>query len=171
MSTSSTRGSQTTTGKHPTFHGIRNRNGKWIAEIREPRKTSRIWLGTYLTAEMAAAAYDVAALALRGGDASLNFPHFVGSYRVPESPEPAMIRSAAGEAAELMKAVMKRADDEQRHGGFDHEFIDEEAIFDMPKLLVDMAEGMLLSPPRQTATDDRSVGDDYSSDCDNLWSY
>ncbi|KAF5818938.1 putative transcription factor AP2-EREBP family [Helianthus annuus] len=169
MSTSySTETSLNTTGKHPNLHGIRSRNGKWVAEIREPRKTSRIWLGTYPTAEMAAAAYDVAALALKGGDATLNFPDFVGSYRVPESPEPALIRSAAGEAAELMKSFMEREDEQHTHVAND-EFIDEEAIFYMPNLLVDMAEGMLVSPPRQTTTDDRSFGD--TSDCDNLWSY
>ncbi|KAK1408303.1 hypothetical protein QVD17_39957 [Tagetes erecta] len=157
--------SLSTTGKHPTFHGIRNRNGKWVAEIREPRKTSRIWLGTYPNPEMAAAAFDVAALALKGSEASLNFPDLAGKYRLPESPEPGFIRTAAGEAAELMKLFMKR-DDEARND----EFVDEEAIFDMPKLLIDMAEGMLLSPPRQTVADDRTLGE--CSDCDNyLWSY
>nr|XP_043613229.1 ethylene-responsive transcription factor ERF025-like [Erigeron canadensis] len=171
---------QHTTGKHPTLHGIRSRNGKWVAEIREPRKTSRIWLGTYPTPEMAAAAYDVAALSLKGRDAMLNFPDLVGSYRVPESPEPALIRSAAGDASELAKQFMERETHHRTHhvrGTYNNEnnmnddqFIDEEAIFDMPNLLVDMAEGMLVSPPRQIiTTDDRSLGD--SSECDNLWSY
>nr|GFC01740.1 integrase-type DNA-binding superfamily protein [Tanacetum cinerariifolium] len=50
-----------------------------------------------------------------------------------------------------------------------NEFMDEEALFDMPNLLADMAEGMLMSPPRHPSTDDHSPED--SSDCDNLWSY
>ncbi|KAL8226905.1 hypothetical protein R6Q57_016737 [Mikania cordata] len=165
----STGASLNRTGKHPTFHGIRSRNGKWVAEIREPRKTSRIWLGTYLTPEMAAAAYDVAALALRGSGTSLNFPDFVGSYQVPESRDPGSIRTAAWAAAELMNSFMKREEAQTIYCGVvNDEFIDEEEIFDMPNLLVDMAEGMLVSPPRQTSTD-RSMGEFY--DYDNLWSY
>ncbi|KAG9145107.1 hypothetical protein Leryth_008906 [Lithospermum erythrorhizon] len=177
--------------RQPLFRGVRSRSGKWVSEIREPKKTRRIWLGTYPSPEMAAAAYDVAALALKGSDTVLNFPDNVSVYPVPASTSPADIRTAAASAAAMMKA---KSEEDTTVSSSDHqmevvcednklltsearmvkyEFIDEEEIFDMPNLLVDMAEGMLVSPPRMmgSSLQDDSLAGNSIDDLDNLWNY
>jgi len=208
--TSSGEPSPRSSGKHAFYRGIRCRSGKWVSEIREPRKARRIWLGTYPTAEMAAAAYDVAARALRGADAVLNFPGAIASRAAPASASPADIRAAAAAAAAAAQLEYSQSSQgtaanpppaaaaqdhwrhQQQHGvmsggattadaaslyttpqqqeiGGD-EFMDEEAIFEMPQLLRNMAAGMMMSPPR-LSPDTSDESPDPSEAGESLWSY
>lgn len=173
-------------GRHPSYRGIRCRSGKWVSEIRKPRQTARIWLGTYATPEMAAAAYDVAALALRGPEAMINFPSLTPTYPLPASFSDDDIRAAAAAAASAIAprtageapqppagaaAAASSSSSSHDHHAAAHEFVDEEALFGMPKLLDDMAHGMLVSPPRmKPAAEDEESSEDYSKN-DNLWNY
>uniref|UniRef100_A0A7N0U969 AP2/ERF domain-containing protein n=1 Tax=Kalanchoe fedtschenkoi TaxID=63787 RepID=A0A7N0U969_KALFE len=53
------------------FKGIRRRKwGKWVSEIRVPGTPNRLWLGSYSTAEAAAAAHQVASFYLRSASSS-----------------------------------------------------------------------------------------------------
>ncbi|EEF51090.1 dehydration-responsive element-binding protein 1E [Ricinus communis] len=174
--------------RHPVFRGVRNRNNdKWVCELREPNKKSRIWLGTYPTPEMAARAHDVAALALRGKSACLNFADSAWRLPVPVSTDPNDIRRAAHEAAELFRpqefggqvtrkfgSVVEQDAGEASSSDSKQEvsYIDEEDFLDMPGLLARMAERPLLSPPHYARNDGMELGDHLEADIDvSLWSY
>ncbi|KAL6641340.1 hypothetical protein ACP70R_019521 [Stipagrostis hirtigluma subsp. patula] len=139
--------------RHPVYRGVRLRAGKWVSEIRELRKPSRIWLGTYPTPEMAAAAYDAAALALRGPGAALNFPDAARSRPAPASMSADDVRAAAAAAAAVMDTDRQELHGD--NGGADEPWrvgtgggvVDEDDVFEMPRLMVSMAEGLMISPP------------------------
>lgn len=179
--------------RHPIYRGIRRKNNnKWVCEIRQPKKKTRIWLGTYPTPEMAARAHDVAALAFKGKSACLNFSDSGVLLPKPISNDANDIKKVAAEAAEafrprefggvfengiedkvLVDEESKEIEDKSSCVHYvDHEFEIQEEVFDMAGWLNSMAQGPLLSPPHYLRSDMNwdYVETQIEADC-SLWNF
>ncbi|XP_028768437.1 dehydration-responsive element-binding protein 1C-like, partial [Neltuma alba] len=152
--------------RHPTYKGVRQRNGKWVCELRQPNNNkARLWLGTFANPATAAIAHDVAALSFKGDSASLNFPDAASS--LPLNPHTSSLRSiqfAAMEAAEKRlcgddagknvsalsldcNSEYSEALEEGGDAAARSMYWDEEEVFNMPALMNSMAEGLIITPP------------------------
>nr|QOY58052.1 dehydration responsive element binding protein 1A [Cynodon dactylon] len=180
--------------RHPVYRGVRRRGnaGRWVCEVRVPgRRSSRLWVGTFDTAEIAARAHDAAMLALAVGDACLNFLDSAELLAVPasfcsldevrqavtEAVEDFLRREANAQEDALSGTASSTpcssslTDDEELSSRADDSPFELEVLSDMGWDLYysSLAQGMLMAPPSAAAAPG-DYGEVNLADVP-LWSY
>nr|ABK32847.1 C-repeat/DRE-binding factor 3 [Lolium perenne] len=182
--------------RHPVYRGVRRRGnaGRWVCEVRVPgRRGSRLWVGTFDTAEIAARAHDAAMLALAAGDSCLNFADSAellavsaSSYRSLDEVRHAVTEAVdeferhhalgeedalSGTSASTPSSSSSVTDDETSSSWAADSPFELEVMGDMGRDLYysSLAQGMLMAPPTAAA----ALGDYGEANLADvaLWSY
>ncbi|KAK1601152.1 hypothetical protein QYE76_007562 [Lolium multiflorum] len=173
--------------RHPVYRGVRRRGnaGRWVCEVRVPgRRGSRLWVGTFDTAEIAARAHDAAMLALVAGDACLNFDDSAELLAMPASSYRSLdeVRHAVIEAVEEFERRQALGEEDALSGTESSTLTDDEESstpFELDVLsdmgwdlyYASLAQGMLMSSPFLAAS--AALGDYGEANLADvpLWSY
>ncbi|KAF8075565.1 hypothetical protein N665_1080s0004 [Sinapis alba] len=116
-----------------TYKGVRQRTwGKWVAEIREPNRGARLWLGTFDTSREAALAYDSAARKLYGAEAHLNLPDSLRSYPETQVSHAAPSSNTSGKSSDSINEESPSSSNEMSSWGTTEEISWEHMNVDLP---------------------------------------